>query len=61
MLTQEAKEIKQVPNGFKCTLKAYRRLFDFIKPQYLNDYKDWDDDSILTMIRVENRLARRSY
>lgn len=60
-LTLEAKQIKVVPEGFQCSLKVYRKLFDFVKPEYMEDYKEWDDQSILDMIRVEGRLARRPY
>ena len=52
-LSAQAKQIKQVPEGFICSLKAYRKLFDFIKPEYLQDYKDFDDETISDMIRVE--------
>lgn len=58
MLSTEAKQIKQVPEGFICSLKAYKKLFDFVKPEYLEDYKDWDDYSITCMIRQETKLAR---
>lgn len=58
-LSAEAKQIKQVPEGFICNLTTYRRLFDFVKSEYLEDYKDWDDYSILEMIRIESKLARR--
>lgn len=58
-LSIKAKAIKQVPDGWTCSLKAYRRLVDFICPEFLEDYKDWDDESILNMIKVETRLARR--
>ena len=51
--------IKTVPEGFKCSLKGYRKLVKFICPQFLNDYKDFDDETINDMIRVETRLARR--
>ena len=57
-LSEQAKQIKQVPEGFVCSLKAYRKLFDFVKPEYLNSYKDFDDETISDMIRVENRLSR---
>lgn len=57
-LSTQAKEIKQVPEGFICSLKTYRRLFDFIRPQYLQDYKDFDDETIYDMIKVESRLSR---
>ena len=59
MLSIEAKQIKQVPEGFTCSLKGYRKLFDFVKPEYLNSYKDYDDETINDMIKVETRLARR--
>lgn len=59
MLSMEAKQIKQVPEGFICSLKAYKKLFDFVKPEYLNSYKDYDDETINDMIKVETRLARR--
>ena len=55
-LSAQAKQIKQVPEGFICSLKAYRKLFDFIKPEYLQDYKDFDDETISDMIKVEKRL-----
>lgn len=58
-LSIEAKQIKQVPEGFMCSLKGYRKLFDFVKPEYLNSYKDYDDETINDMIKVETRLARR--
>lgn len=57
-LSTQAKEIKQVPEGFICSLKAYRRLFDFIRPEYLQDYKDFDDETIYDMIKVESRSSR---
>lgn len=57
-LSAEAKQIKQVPEGFICSLKAYRKLFDFVKPEYLKNYKDFDDETINDMIKVENRLYR---
>ena len=59
MLSTEAKAIKKVPEGWICSLPAYRRLYDWVSPKFLNDYKDWDSESILDMIRLENRLARR--
>lgn len=58
-LSSEAKQIKQVPEGFICSLKGYRKLFDFVKPEYLNSYKDYDDETINDMIRIESKLARR--
>lgn len=58
-LSEKAKAIKQVPEGFSCTLKGYRKLVDFICPQYLNSYKEYTDEDIKDMIRVETRLARR--
>ena len=58
MLSAEAKQIKQVPEGFKCSLKTYRKLFDFVKPEYLEDYKHWDDYSICCMIKQETKLMR---
>ena len=58
-LSNEAKAIKKVPEGWICSLKAYRRLFDFVKPEYLESHKDWDDETIFDMIRIETRLARR--
>lgn len=54
-LSAQAKQIKQVPEGFICSLKAYRKLFDFIKPEYLQDYKDFDDETISDMIKVEKK------
>lgn len=60
-LSEKAKSIKQVPEGWTCSLKAYRRLVDFVKPEYLESHKDWDDETIFDMIRVETRLARRPY
>lgn len=58
-LSEKAKTIKQIPEGFSCTLKGYRKLVDFIRPQYLNSYKEYTDEDIKDMIRVETRLARR--
>lgn len=60
-LSKEAKQISQVPVGFNCSLKAYQRLFDFIKPEYLQDYKDLDDECIYDMIGVESKLGRKRY
>lgn len=57
-LSAEAKQIKQVPEEFICSLKAYRKLFDFVKPEYLKNYKDFDDETINNMIKVENRFNR---
>lgn len=57
-LSAESKQIKQVPEGFICSLKAYRKLFDFVKPEYLKNYKDFDDETINDMIKVENRFNR---
>ena len=57
-LSAEAKQIKQVPEEFICSLKAYRKLFDFVKPEYLKNYKDFDDETINHMIKVETRLNR---
>ena len=57
-LSAESKQIKQVPEGFICSLKAYRKLFDFVKPEYLKNYKDFDDETINNMIKVENRFNR---
>ena len=59
MLSEKAKAIKQVPEGFSCTIKGYRKLVDFIRPEYVECYKDYTDQDIIYMIRVENRLARR--
>ena len=61
MLSLEAKSIKKVPEGFICSLPTFRKLYDWVKPEYLNDYKDWDDESIKNMIRIENRLARSQH
>lgn len=58
-LSEKAKAIKQVPEGFSCTLKGYRKLVDFVCPQYLDSFKDYEDEDIKDMIRVETRLARR--
>ena len=58
-LSEKAKTIKQVPEGFSCTLKGYRKLVDFVCPQYLDSYKEYTDEDIKDMIRVETRLARR--
>ena len=57
-LSAEAKQIKQVPEEFICSLKAYRKLCDFVKPEYLKNYKDFDDETINNMIKVENRFNR---
>lgn len=59
MLSEKAKAIKEVPEGFSCTLKGYRKLVDFVCPQYLECYKDYEDQDITDMIRHENRLVRR--
>lgn len=58
-LSKEAKAIKKVPEGWICSLSAYRKLYDFIRPEYLEQHKDWDTETILDMIRVETRLANR--
>ena len=58
-LSEKAKAIKKVPEGWVCSLKAYRRLVDFVRPEYLEHHKDWDDETIFDMIRVETRFANR--
>lgn len=60
-LSEKAKAIKQVPNGFSCTIKGYRKLVDFVCPQYLDAYKDYEDQDIIDMIRIETRLARSQH
>lgn len=60
-LSKEAKQIKQVPAGFACTIKGYRRLWDFTRKEYINSYKDYTDEDIFDMIRIENKLARRQH
>ena len=60
-LIEKEKAIKKVPEGWICSLSAYRKLVDWVKPEYLDMHKDWDTESILDMIRYENRLARRQH
>lgn len=48
-----------VPQGFSCTLKGYRKLVNFIKPEYLHQYKDFQDQDIDDMIKVEKKLSRK--
>lgn len=60
-LSEKAKAIKQVPDGFSCSLKGYRKLVDFVKEEYLDCYKDYEDQDIKDMIRIENRLARSQH
>lgn len=57
-LSTKAKSIKKVPEGWICSLSAYRKLVDFIKPEYLESHKDWDTETILDMIKTESRLRR---
>jgi len=57
-LSEKAKSIKQVPDGFSCSLKGYRKLIDFVREEYLESYKDYEDQDIIDMIKIENRLAR---
>ena len=45
---------------FAASPKAVERLKKFIKPEYLELYKDMTDEEIDDMIRTENRLARRN-